>query len=702
MKKLESPIEYLKGVGPAKGELLRKELGVYTFGDLLVNYPFRYVDKTKFHKVRDLNTAGAEVQIKGILRSVNTIGEGGKKRLVAKLRDDTGVVELVWFRGIHWLSRSLEVGKEYIVFGKVNEFNRKFNIPHPEIEAVNLQNAREESTFSPVYASTEKLNNRGLDSKGRRRLLKTIFEQIKMGEDLPENLPDYMIEKLKLVPHSLAMKNIHFPKSQKELDLARFRLKFEELFFLQLRLLRIKRRRVDEVRGFVFKVVGDYFHQFFNEKLPFELTGAQKRVVKEIRRDLGAGSQMNRLLQGDVGSGKTIVALLSMLIAIDNGYQAVLVAPTEILAQQHYIGISEDLEGIDLKVAFLAGSVKGKKRKLLLEELAEGKINILVGTHAVFEDPVIFKNLGLAIIDEQHRFGVAQRSKLWKKSSPYPAHIMVMSATPIPRTLAMTLYGDLEVSVIDELPPGRKEIDTSHKMEGNRLRVIGFMKEQIKLGRQIYIVYPLIEESEKLDLANLMSGYETLLRDFPMPEYQISIVHGRMKAKEKDFEMQRFIKNETQIMIATTVIEVGVNVPNASVMIIENAERFGLSQLHQLRGRVGRGAEKSYCILMTSYKLSDNSKERLATMVRTNNGFEIAEADLKLRGSGNIEGTQQSGVINLNLADLGTDQKILTTARAVATQILEKDPKLEHPANARLAAHMRKKAKNIKVWSRIS
>ena len=701
MKKLESPIEYLKGVGPAKGELLRKELGVYTFGDLLVNYPFRYVDKTKFHKVRDCKLAGAEVQIRGILRSLNVIGEGGKKRLVGKLRDDSGMIELVWFRGIQWLNRSLEIGKEYIAFGKINEFNGRFNLPHPEVELVNAENTQEQSTFSPVYASTEKLNNKGLDSKGRRRLLKTLFEQISPS-DLPENLPDYLIEKMRLVPHSLAMKHIHFPTSQKEMDNARFRLKFEELFFLQLRLLKIKRRRQDEVQGFVFKVVGDYFHQFFKEKLPFELTGAQKRVVKEIRRDMGVGSQMNRLLQGDVGSGKTIVALLSMLIAIDNGFQAVMVAPTEILAQQHYIGISEYLEGMDLKVAFLAGSVKGKKRKILLEELAEGKINILVGTHAVFEDPVIFKNLGLAVTDEQHRFGVAQRSKLWKKSHPHPAHILVMSATPIPRTLAMTLYGDLEVSVIDELPPGRKEIETSHKTESYRLRLIGFMKEQIALGRQIYIVYPLIEESEKLDLANLMTGYETLEREFPKPKYQISVVHGRMKAAEKDYEMQRFVKNETQIMIATTVIEVGVNVPNASVMIIENAERFGLSQLHQLRGRVGRGADQSFCILMTSYKISDDARERLGTMVRTNNGFEIAEADLKLRGPGNIEGTQQSGIINLNIADLGTDQKILTTARAIAKQILEKDSKLEHPANSRLAAYLRKKAKNIKVWSRIS
>lgn len=701
MSKLDSPIEYLKGVGPAKGDLLRKEIGVYTFGDLLDKYPFRYVDKTKFHKIREIKEGSMEVQVKGILRSVNVIGEGGKKRMVAKLRDETGMIELVWFKGIYYLQRALEVGKEYVAFGRTNEFNKRINLPHPEVEAVTAENTKEQLTFSPVYGSTEKLNAKNLDSKGRRRLLKTLFEQITPA-DLPENLPDYIIEKMKLVPRAKAIFDIHFPKGEKDLNNARFRLKFEELFFLQLRLLRIKGRRKDDVRGFVFPKIGDYFHKFYDTKIPFELTGAQKRVIKEIRKDLGAGAQMNRLLQGDVGSGKTITALLCMLIAIDNGFQTCMMAPTEILAQQHFIGISKDLEGMDLRVAFLAGSVKGKKRKALLEDLAEGKIHILVGTHALLEDPVIFKNLGMAVIDEQHRFGVAQRSKLWKKSRPNPPHIMVMSATPIPRTLAMTLYGDLDVSVIDELPPGRKEIITTHRTEANRLRVIGFMKEQIKLGRQIYIVYPLIEESEKLDLANLMTGYEVLLRDFPMPEYQISIVHGRMKAAEKEFEMQRFVKNETQIMIATTVIEVGVNVPNASVMIIENAERFGLSQLHQLRGRVGRGADQSFCILMTGYKLSDGGRERLATMVRTNNGFEIAEADLKLRGAGNIEGTQQSGIINLNIADLGTDQQILTTARAVAKNILEKDLNLEHPANIRLKLFLNQKGKSGKKWSRIS
>ena len=701
MKKLDSPIEYLKGVGPQKGDLLRKEIGVYTFGNLLTNYPFRYVDKTKFHKIGDVSAAGQEVQLKGIIRSVNVIGEGRKRRMTAKVRDDSGVMELVWFKGIYYLKNAIQVGKEYVVYGKVSEFNKRFNMSHPEVEEVTAANQSEQLTFSPVYSSTEKLSAKGLDSKGRRKLLKTLFDQITPA-DLPEVLPDFLVEKLKLVGRAKAMFDIHFPKSQKDLDAARHRLKFEELFLLQLRILSLKKRRNDEVRGFVFPRIGDYFLKFFNEKLPFELTGAQKRVVKEIRKDLGAGFQMNRLLQGDVGSGKTMVALLSMLMAIDNGFQASIVAPTEILAYQHYEGMSEDLEGLGLKIAFLAGSVKGKKRKKLLEELASGEINILIGTHAVFEDPVVFKNLGLAIIDEQHRFGVAQRSKLWKKSSPHPAHILVMSATPIPRTLAMTLYGDLDVSVIDEMPPGRKPVNTTHRTESHRLRVHGIMKEQIALGHQIYVVYPLIEESEKMDLANLMTGYEDLLRIFPMPEYQISVVHGRMKAKEKDFEMQRFVNHTTQIMVATTVIEVGVNVPNASLMIIENAERFGLSQLHQLRGRVGRGADQAHCILMTDFKISDHGRERLSTMVRTNNGFEIAEADLKLRGAGNIEGTQQSGIINLNIADLGTDQQILTTARAVAQRILDKDPKLEHPLNVRLRNFMAENKKNSRGWSRIS
>lgn len=698
---LSTSIEYLKGVGPARADLLKKELGIFTFRDLLWTFPFRYVDKTRFHTIAQLGPNSGDVQIKGILRTLNVVGDGRKKRLVGKLRDQSGVIELVWFKGVHFLQKSLLPGKEYIIYGRVNEFNRNLNIAHPEMEAVGLHNPEEASTFEPVYPSTEKLNSKGLDSKGRRKLIKYLLDQL-IARDIPENLPEYLLSKVRLTNRFEAIKNIHFPSDIKSLEAARNRLKFEELFFLQLRLLQIKNRRKGAVKGFVFEKVADNFLTFFQEKLPFELTGAQKRVVKEIRKDMATGAQMNRLLQGDVGSGKTIVALLSMLIALDNGYQACMMAPTEILAQQHFQSLKAYLEGMDLQVAFLSGSIKGKKRQAILEQLKAGEIHILVGTHALIEPWVEFQNLGLAVTDEQHRFGVAQRGKLWKKGKPFPPHVLVMSATPIPRTLAMTLYGDLDVSVIDELPPGRKPIDTIHRTESYRLRVIGFMKEQIKLGRQIYVVYPLIEESAAMDLANLMSGYEALQREFPPPKFQLSIVHGKMKAADKDYEMQRFAKGETQIMVATTVIEVGVNVPNATVMVIENAERFGLSQLHQLRGRVGRGADQSYCILMTDFKVSKEGKERLATMVRTNNGFEIAEADLKLRGPGNIEGTQQSGIINFRIAELGKDQKILQTARNLAQRILDHDPDLEKPINANLKQFLAKESSKNRTWSRIS
>ncbi len=684
-----------------KGDMLKKELGIFTFGDLLMHFPYRYVDKTQFHKISDISSQSDAVQLRGILRRLDSHGEGRKKRLVGKFRDDTGAIELVWFKGAFWLEKNLVIGKEYIVYGRVNSFRGKTNIPHPEIEEVTAMNTNKVNTFSPVYHSTEKLNTKGLDAKGQRKLLELLFKKIE-AHHIQENLPDYLLEKFKFPSRFEAITKIHFPTNQKELDAARNRLKFEELFFLQLRLLQIRRRRKDAIKGFPFPTIGNYFNRFFNEKLPFELTGAQKRVLKEIRKDLGSGIQMNRLLQGDVGSGKTMVGLMSMLIAIDNDFQAAMMAPTEILAQQHYASISEYVEGLDINVGFLSGSVKGKKRKVLLEQLEAGEIHILIGTHALIEDPVIFKNLGLAITDEQHRFGVAQRAKLWKKGKGKPPHILVMTATPIPRTLAMTLYGDLDVSVIDELPPGRKEIETLHKTENHRLRVIGFMKEEIAKGRQIYIVFPLIEESAKLDLQNLEQGYETLLRSFPMPEYQISVVHGRMKHKDKDFEMQRFIKNETQIMVATTVIEVGVNVPNASVMIIENTERFGLSQLHQLRGRVGRGAEQSFCILMSSFKISKEARERIQTMVRTNNGFDIAEADLKLRGPGNIEGTQQSGILNFKIADLARDGRILQTAREVASRILDNDPTFEKAAHQRLKHFIDAQGKNFKAWSLIS
>lgn len=698
---LSQSIEYLKGVGPKRAELLKKELGVFTCRDLLFQYPFRYEDRTKFHKIRDLNDQSESVQLRGVIRRLDTVGEGRKRRLVARLRDDTGAIELVWFQGATWMEKKLLIGTEYIAYGKINSFNGKLSIPHPEIEAITEVGVKKESSFAPVYSSTDKLNKRGIDVKVRRNMVRTLFEKLQPF-DIQENLPDYMIEKLRLPPRFAAIKQIHFPKNQIEVEVARKRLKFEELFFLQLRLLQMKQYRKDTIRGIPFSKIGDNFNTFYKEKLPFELTNAQKRVLKEIRKDLGSGAQLNRLLQGDVGSGKTIVALMCMLIALDNDCQACLMAPTEILAQQHLQGIREYVEGMDIRVDFLSGSIKGKKRKAVLEDLIEGKIHILIGTHALIEDWVEFKNLGIAITDEQHRFGVKQRAKLWKKNKPYPPHVLVMTATPIPRTLAMTLYGDLDVSVIDELPPGRKEINTVHYTEHHRLRMIGQMKEEIAKGRQIYVVYPLIEESETLDLQNLMDGYTQMQREFPPPEFQISIVHGKMKPKDKDFEMQRFVEGTTQIMVATTVIEVGVNVPNASVMIIENTERFGLSQLHQLRGRVGRGAEQSFCILMSSYKLSAESRERIQTMVRTNNGFEIAEADLRLRGPGNLEGTQQSGILNFRLADLAKDQRILQTAREIAARILDQDPKLERPIHARLKKYLEIHGKQMKAWSRIS
>lgn len=698
---LESPIEYLKGVGPRRGEMLKKELSIFTFHDLLHSYPFRYIDKTTFHRIRDLRQDSGQVQLRGILRRLSTVGDGRKRRMTGRFRDESGAIDLVWFTGLHWLEKMLVVGQEYVVFGRVSAFGNQLNIAHPEMEVVTPENTQEAASFAPVYPSTEKLNTKGLDMKARRRLMKNLLEKL-TPEDLPENLPPYLVEKFRLPTHYEAIQNIHFPADQQQLNNARNRLKFEELFFLQIRLLQIKRRRKDAIKGYVFGQIGDYFNSFYKEKLPFELTGAQKRVLKEIRRDLGLGVQMNRLLQGDVGSGKTIVGLMTMLMALDNGYQACLMAPTEILAQQHFNSISEYVEGMDISVEFLSGSVKGKKRKGILERLEAGEIHILIGTHALIEDPVQFQNLGLAITDEQHRFGVAQRASLWKKSTPLPPHVLVMTATPIPRTLAMTLYGDLDVSVIDEMPPGRKPIQTLHKTENHRMRVIGFMRQEIAKGRQVYVVYPLIEESEKLDLLNLEKGYEALCREFPPPDYQISIVHGRMKAADKDYEMQRFAQGKTQIMVATTVIEVGVNVPNASVMVIENTERFGLSQLHQLRGRVGRGADQSYCILLSSFKLSSEAKQRIQTMVRTTNGFEIAEADLKLRGPGNIEGTQQSGIINFRIADLSQDGRILRTARTVADQILEEDPQLERPEHQALRRYLEKYGKQLKGWSRIS
>jgi len=700
---LETGIEYVKGVGPSKAETLKKELSIYKIADMLNSFPFRYIDKTQFYKINELKTDGDIVQLRGKLVNLDKVrGKNGRYRLTGLLKDDTGFIELIWFQNPKWLESSLITGEDYIVFGKVTVFGGKKNIPHPEMDLAKNKVAETASiTYDPVYPSSEKLDRKGLDSKGRRKIIKSILGKLK-ETDVAENLPKYIIKKLKLCSRWQAYHWIHFPASEQEKQLAINRIKFEEVFFLQLRMLLGKNIRKKKLVGAIFKKVGDNFLTFFNEKLKFELTGAQKRVIKEIRNNTATGVQMNRLLQGDVGSGKTVVGLMTMLLAIDNGFQACMMAPTQILAQQHYTGIQEMAEGLNIKISFLTGSIKSKKRREALEALANGETDIIIGTHALIEDSVVFKNLGLVIVDEQHRFGVAQRAKLWKKNKSVAPHVLVMTATPIPRTLAMTVYGDLDVSVIDEMPPGRKEIKTVHKRETARPSVIQFMHAEIEKGRQIYIVYPLIEESEKLDLENLNDGYERLLQYFPRPSFQISVVHGRMKASAKDYEMQRFVKGETQIMVATTVIEVGVNVPNASVMIIENTERFGLSQLHQLRGRVGRGSEQSFCILMSSNKISKEGKERISTMVRTNNGFEIAEADLRLRGPGDIEGTMQSGIANLRLTNIVQDMPVLTIARKYAELIIENDPDLSIPEHQELKKYYTEAIRQQKIWGRIS
>lgn len=696
---LQSPIEYLKGVGPQKGELLRKELQIETFGDLLRYYPFRYVDRSIVHTVRELNPLTQYIQLKGKISGFRQLGAGKQKRLLATFRDETGEVELIWFQSIDFILKTLKPNVELLVFGKPTIFNGAYNIAHPEVEIFTDELKTEGKGLQPVYYSSEKAKKRFLDSKGIARLTRTLIEQTK-PHDVPEFLPAEFLQQYRLCSRYEAMLQIHFPKNEKLLHEAQRRLKFEELFLLQLQLLKVKTTRTEISKGFVLEKIDNRFNHFYNHQLPFQLTEAQKRVLKEIRRDTLSGRQMNRLLQGDVGSGKTIVALLTMLMAIDNGFQACLMAPTEILANQHLESITEALRGMNLNVALLTGSVKGKARKMILENLAEGKVDILIGTHALIEDTVVFKNIGMVVIDEQHRFGVAQRAALWSKNTK-PPHILVMTATPIPRTLAMTVYGDLDVSVIDELPPGRKPIKTVHRTDSQRLAVFGFLKEEIGKGRQIYIVYPLIEESEALDLKHLMDGYESISRAFPKPQYQISIVHGRMRPADKDFEMQRFVKGETQIMIATTVIEVGVNVPNASVMVIENAERFGLSQLHQLRGRVGRGAEQSFCVLITGVKLSNDSKQRISIMCQTNDGFRIAEEDLKLRGPGDIQGTQQSGVVNLRIADLVHDANVLEAARTSAQNLLEADPALAKPEHQPLLQFLREESKE-KIWGKIS
>lgn len=695
---LETPVEFLKGVGPQRAEALKLELGVYTFYDLLTLYPFRYVDRSRYYKAKEVHADMPYVQIKGFIRDVHMAGEKRGKRLIAYVEDDTGSVELVWFQGIKWVLTKLKPDKEYIVFGKPSLFNNKINIAHPEVEEASEENLRHASAFQAMYNSSEKLKTKNLESKGISRLQKTLSENI--NGHIPETLPAETVSKLKLLSREEAFRNIHFPANAQMLVAAQNRLKLEELFYLQLQLLAMKAYRKNKYQGLIFSKVGELFNSFYSHSLPFELTNAQKRVIKEIRQDMGSGKQMNRLLQGDVGSGKTLVALMSMLIALDNGYQTCMMAPTEILAIQHYETISALLKNLPLKVALLTGSTKSPERKKILQQLESRELHILVGTHALIVDDVKFSNLGLVVIDEQHRFGVEQRAKMWYKNNN-PPHMLVMTATPIPRTLAMALYGDLDTSVIDEMPPGRKPIKTVHRYDSQRLKVFKFMEEQISLGRQIYVVYPLIEESEKMDYKDLMDGYESISRAFPLPKYNISIVHGRMKSADRDFEMNRFARGETQIMVATTVIEVGVNVPNASVMVIESAERFGLSQLHQLRGRVGRGADQSYCILMTSFKLSAESKIRLETMERTTDGFEISDVDLRLRGPGDFAGTRQSGVVGLKIADLSKDGQMLQLARNLAEEILQTDPNLQLPENKVIGNRLNEIKKDKPNWSNI-
>lgn len=692
----DTPVEFLKGVGPQRGALLNKELKIFTFGDLIQYYPFRYEDRTKFYQIQEITDEMPYVQLKGMITKKELIGVGIKKRLVATVKDATGEIELVWFQGIKWVQDKLKPGVEYVVFGKPNLFGKKFNIAHPEVEPITVGNAKG-GYLQPVYPLTEKLKSRYIDSKAISKLQQELLVLTK--DKIRETLTVEIIKQFKLIDKQSALINIHFPQSHELMGYAQNRLKFEELFYIQLRLLKMKLIRQDTFKGQIFNDA-TLLTKFYKEFLPFPLTDAQKRVIKEIYADLKSGKQMNRLLQGDVGSGKTIVAFVCALISIGSGTQCTLMAPTEILAQQHFNNLSKYAELMRIPIALLTGSTKKSERKHIHEGLQNGELKILIGTHALLEEEVKFKNLGLAIIDEQHRFGVVQRSKLWSKNAGLYPHVLVMTATPIPRTLAMTLYGDLDISVIDQMPAGRKPIKTLHKFDSHRLQVNQFLKEQIAAGRQVYIVYPLIEESEKLDLKHLMDGYESISRAFP--NEAISIVHGRMKADAKDFEMKRFIKKETSIMVATTVIEVGVDVPNASVMVIENSERFGLSQLHQLRGRVGRGAEQSYCILMTSFKLSADSKIRIDTMVRTNNGFEISETDLQLRGPGDLMGTQQSGALELLIADLGKDGKILQAARETAIRMLEADPELQKPENRVIRIQVENTKKTAVNWSKIS
>ena len=690
-------ISYLPGVGPKKADILVKEAGISSYEDLLYYFPYRYVDRSRFYQVAEINGSMPYIQLKGRILSFETLGEGRTRRLVARFADGSGVIDLVWFKGVAFVKNKYVLNKEYIVFGKPTEFGRSYNIAHPEIDPIE-QGGQVAGGLTPFYNTTEKMKKSFLNSKAIQNLQYSLLKSLNW--DIPETLPRHLLDRVGMMSLPEAIRNIHFPDSAEALKSAQLRLKFDELFFVQLNTLRTATMRKRKLKGIVFPNVGEMFNTFYKDYLPFELTGAQKRVVREIRADMGSGRQMNRLLQGDVGSGKTLVALLSMLLAVDNAYQACIMAPTEILANQHYATIMEFLKDMPIKVALLTGSTKKKEREKILPAIASGEIQIVIGTHALIEETVVFSSLGLSIIDEQHRFGVEQRARLWTKNSVIP-HVLVMTATPIPRTLAMTLYGDLDVSVIDELPPGRKPIKTLHRYDNKKAQLYDFLRKEIQLGRQVYVVYPLIEGSEKLDYKNLEEGFEIFKEVFP--EYKVCMVHGKMKAADKDAEMQKFISGEANMLLATTVIEVGVNVPNASVMVIESAERFGLSQLHQLRGRVGRGAEQSYCVLVSSYKLSNDTRKRLEIMVSTNDGFEIAEADLRLRGHGDLDGTQQSGEgVYLKIASLATDGQILQYARDIANELLDKDPDLTDETNRILNERLSKIFRKKTNWGLIS
>ena len=696
---LNTSIEFLKGVGPNRAKLLNGELKISTFKDLLFQFPFRYIDKTSYHKISEIQSINSEIQIIGKISDLKEVGIGKKKRLVAKFVDDTGSIDLVWFKTNRWLIDSIKLNTEYIAYGKLNSYNGKHSIAHPELELYNNENVKKRTKLTAVYPSTELLNRRGITNKVILNLIEELL--ITLNNKIDENLPTYLKQKFNLLARREALIIIHKPRNLDELKKAIYRLKFEEIFFLQIRLIKKNINRKEKIKGYKFNVIGKEFDKFFKDHLSFELTNAQKRVLKEIRRDLGSGAQMNRLLQGDVGSGKTIVAFMSALIAIGNGFQACIMTPTEILSHQHYNKFIDICKLLNIKIKTLTGSSKARYKKEVKESLIKGEIDLLIGTHALIYDGVDFKNLGIAIIDEQHKFGVAQRSKLWHKNK-LPPHVLIMTATPIPRTLAMSAYGDLDMSVINELPPGRKDIKTIHQSNRDRLKLIDFLKDEINKGRQIYVVYPLIKESEKLDFKDLLDGYESFSRDFPMPKYQLSIVHGKMKNEDKDYEMQRFIENKTQILVSTTVIEVGVDIPNATVMVIESAERFGLSQLHQLRGRVGRGAHKSYCFLITGNKQTKESKIRMETMVSTNDGFIIAEKDLELRGPGNIMGTQQSGEMPLRITNLIGDSKLIQKIRLLAEKILEKDPKLKNSNNSLILSYLKQIVDKKNIWEYIS